>query len=209
MSMSNPSAARLATAARSWSWTSVQSCAAVVVLAATVMVVAAGFGAANAATNYLRQHPAFAAQARSAGLSLGQALALQSRVDGYLRTVGGVQMAANQISINGNRLTVAVPGESRARSLTASSSTANVVICFVGDICMWSSPNHVGDQMNVGKCGQMNYMPWSGWGSWINAQTLGDRATFYRSDKSIYTITCANCASANFDWTPVYWVKPC
>jgi hypothetical protein len=44
MSMSNPSAARLATAARSWTWTSVQSCAAVVVLAATVMVVAAGFG---------------------------------------------------------------------------------------------------------------------------------------------------------------------
>jgi hypothetical protein len=149
MSMSNPSAARLATAARSWTRTSVQSRAAVVVLAATVMVVAAGFGTSNAATNYLRQHPAFAAQARSAGLSLGQALALQSRVDGYLRTIGGVQMAANQIDINGNRLTVAVPGESRARSLTASSSTANVVICFVGDICMWSSPNHVGDQIST------------------------------------------------------------
>jgi hypothetical protein len=184
--------------------------AAVVVLGATVMVVATGIGTANAATNYLRQHPTFAAQAQSAGLSLGQALALQSRVDGYLRAVGGVQTAANEINVNGNRLTLAVPGETRARSLTASASANGVEFCAIGDICNFSQPNYQGDQISVSVCGQLTYIPWVGLGSWANAQTGGDRATFYRGDKSVYTITCPGfCETSSFDWTPVYWVKPC
>jgi hypothetical protein len=64
---------------------------------------------------------AFAGQARAAGLNAGEARARQATIDRILAAEGGTQIAANRVpwADGGGDTTVPLPGEVRARSLTA------------------------------------------------------------------------------------------
>jgi hypothetical protein len=65
---------------------------------------------------------------------------LQSEVDSYLTQLGGRQIAANAIDLDGTGVAVVpVPGENKVRDLTGSMAPLREATgtCFVGDFCVW------------------------------------------------------------------------
>lgn len=96
---------------------------------AVLAVVVAPAQVANAAADDPGARPAFAEQARSAGLDQRQARRLQGEVDKALAgmKVGGRQISANEVMSNDGRVKVVipVPGGERARSLSGAAALAN------------------------------------------------------------------------------------
>ncbi|HEX5404778.1 MAG TPA: hypothetical protein VFX16_21020 [Pseudonocardiaceae bacterium] len=158
-------------------------------MAAVVALVLAGLvglvGSANAAPS-----ASFAAQARAQGLSATQELRLQERVDAYLTSLGGTQIAPNEIAFNGATLLVTVPGEQHARDL--SSPTSAAVTCPSGAFCGWEFDNFTGDTFTQFACG-VKVTKVSHWwtatggslqGSYFNNQTGHAVARFYNSNNN-------------------------
>jgi hypothetical protein len=165
-------------------------------LAVTASCLVSLVGPAEAATP---ANPAarFTAQAEAAGLSTAQAHSLQSRVEQYLRTVGGTQVSANKIDLNGTgELVLAAPGLAAAT-------------CYYGDMCVWSGQNFTGDFLAKYICSRF-YIPWTSTGSWRNNQTTGTRARFYDGNGSLwYTTPGAPVYDTSYYWGWVYSIIPC
>ncbi|GAA3100518.1 hypothetical protein [Streptosporangium carneum] len=180
---------------------------------AAVAAATALFGVALPAEAASVSDQPFAEQARSAKLTTAQTTALQSKVDGYLKKVGGEQVALNEIGFPGGRLRVALPGEAHPRDFSSGDGTQFVTNpCSVmnnGWFCSFPQPGFQGDDLSWYTCGTYN-MPWVGNGSWMNNQTVGTQARFYNNAGNLHDTTPgAYSSSLTYSWTPVFKVKPC
>ena len=187
---------------------------AVVATAFSLAGVAAMAGTANAAT------ADFPAQAKAAGLTEGQAAALQAKAESYLASLGGKQIAPDKIDLNGEGVVyLAVPGEAKPRNLSGGAAASSLAEdpCFVGEhgaadghFCAYSDPNFTGDAIDAYHCTKYSLPDWGGIGSWINHQTSGVRAKFYgQSGNLLYTTPAPDSWERNYNWSPVWSIKPC
>jgi hypothetical protein len=159
-------------------------------------------------------HPAkpdFATQAHDVGLTGAQAASLQERVNTYLARTGGTQTAINKIDLDGKaELVLTLPGENRTREIGASGLIGVQAICDQGNFCAFRQQNYNGDVLRYYYCADKLSMPWAGYGSYLNNQTGGVSAHFYDSTAAyMYDSLAAVYGSPTFNWTPVYWIKPC
>jgi len=152
----------------------------------------------------------FAQQARQAGLTTTEAASLQRRVDTYLARTGGTQVAFNKIDLDGKAdLVLALPGARSARDISRSASYPWSV-CESDWLCAFSQEDYQGDILRYYYCAYKLSMPFAGFGSYVNIQTPGTSAHFYDSNGSyMYDSLAAPYAPTPFNWTPVYWIKPC
>jgi hypothetical protein len=133
----------------------------------------------------------FAAQARAGGLTTAQAAELRAEVDSYLAELGGRQVAANAIDLNGTgMLVVPVPGEQKVRDLAGSAVTRPEIdgTCSLGDFCVWQLDGGHGGLLAKFVCNSPANIP-SSWlvrgadgnfhGSFWNHQTGGAPGFFY------------------------------
>ncbi|MFE4973552.1 peptidase inhibitor family I36 protein [Kitasatospora sp. NPDC056651] len=183
---------------------------AVLAILATTGVAGAAAGAA-AGPGRAGAGPDFSAQARSAGLNGSQAAELQSRVDGYLATMGGTQVAANKISLDGGALLVPLPGEARARDLAAPGDVRGLAAtCPYTYVCAYQLPNFTGATLTFFTCDKLNPIPWGGTGSWINNQRSGLHAKFYDVNGNLgWTSPGGYSEDPAAPWGWVYWLSPC
>ncbi|MEU7135558.1 hypothetical protein [Streptomyces sp. NPDC046261] len=150
----------------------------------------------------------FGAQAKKAGLSGAQAKELQSRVDDYLARGGGRQVAANKIELDGASLTLALPGEKKARDL--SSANAKFAECRYERFCMFRGQNFTGDQLDLYYCKDHALSNWRGYGSWLNNQTPGTQARLKDRNRNVVTTTVgAPSYNPSYYWEPIWYVRPC
>ncbi|MFE6667458.1 hypothetical protein ACFVFH_28345 [Streptomyces sp. NPDC057697] len=151
---------------------------------------------------------AFAAQAQEAGLSRTDAAALQRRVDGYLTTMGGKQIAANKIDLGGgSSVVLTLPGEKRARELTGSKKILDS--CNSKTFCAFQNAQWWGDEIQMVACS--DYMiPWTAVGSWINNQTTGTVAQFKDNTATVRWVDGGAFAQDDTaDWSWVLYVNNC
>lgn len=174
-------------------------------LAVGISIIGTGTGTAHASAGS-RTLNAFAAQARAAGLTAAEAKGLQARVDDYLQKVGGVQVAANEIEYGiGATLTLTLPGEQRARSL----SDPDMTDCPYYHFCGYKFNFGVGDRITAYYCNTRVYIPWTTNGSWFNNQTPQTWTQLQNYNGGVVTWSIAPQKWYDYPWTPVYWVDPC
>ncbi|MFF2517900.1 hypothetical protein [Streptomyces sp. NPDC058086] len=178
-------------------------------MVSSFLVVIAVAGTSRADTEGV-QHARFNQQAEELGLTATQAQSLQSRVNSYLKQVGGSQVAVNKIRVDdqGSFILLALPGEKKARDI--SSSTAAGYNCPYKYFCAYQSVSYDGDVKAWTSCIDQS-MPWSGYGSWVNNQTPGTVAQFKSGPDGVtrWRDSGAFSADDSADWTWVWWVKPC
>ncbi|MEU6378960.1 hypothetical protein [Streptomyces sp. NPDC046909] len=180
--------------------------------AAVVAVLSVGVaGPASAATTHT---PAsFAQQARAAGLSRADTAALQTKVDRYLTHHDGRQIAANEIDLgDGATLTVTVPGEKRVRDLNTSTTSRAAAQweCQQEYFCMYRDVLGYGDRLALYYCQDYALQDWTGDGSYYNLQTRGTQALMKDRNRTVIDITPgAPYGNPSYDWTPVWYVRPC
>ena len=153
---------------------------------------------------------ALAALAAAIGLALpasaagaapaAQAQQLQARADYYLATMGGVQVAPNQIDLDGATVHLLAPN-------------SPAYVCRYGHMCAYGHQQFVGelpdDVVDMYNCRDY-YIPWGGRGSWINNQTTGTSADFKDGDGIVRDATGpAYSQHPDFPWGWVWYVKPC
>ncbi|MDX3454497.1 peptidase inhibitor family I36 protein [Streptomyces sp. ME02-8801-2C] len=182
------------------------------VAAASVALLAMGMtGPASAAST--QADTAFAAQARAAGLTQGQADALQAKVERNIAQQGGRQISANEIRLaEGATLLVAVPGEKYARDLTKPAGTRAAAAweCDYEYFCMYRGQNGTGERLALYNCRDYALTNWTGLGSFYNNQTPGTRAQLKDRNRTvIYTTLGAPSHHPSFNWDPIWYVKPC
>ncbi|MFF7139435.1 hypothetical protein ACFZBZ_44990 [Streptomyces sp. NPDC008196] len=181
-------------------------------VAAAFIVLAVGLtGPASAGT--AQGEARFDGQARAAGLTVGQTEALQAKMDRYLARHGGQQVAANEIRLtDGATLTVTVPGEAYVRDMAAPAGTRSAAQweCDYEYFCMYRETLGMGDRLALYYCQDYALNNWVGEGSYYNNQTRGTQAQFKDQNRTvIHTTLGAPWSMASFDWTPVWYVKPC
>ncbi|MFJ1753568.1 hypothetical protein [Kitasatospora sp. NPDC088134] len=187
----------------------------VTVTAVTVALALAGTAAAVGPAAATGGHGAFAAQARSAGLSPAQARTLQAQVDAEIAAEGGVQTAANQVTLaSGTEVLLPLPGESTARDLGApaprtATSLAAPSSCGSYTFCAYSGENFTGTVKRQKLCSEPMSIPWVGNGSWSNNQSSGTRARMYNGSTLIYTTPGAYSEDRSGSWTSVSKVDAC
>ncbi|MFI8103047.1 hypothetical protein [Streptomyces sp. NPDC086023] len=180
-----------------------------ILFAALAAVCAVAFGMTASASASGGGTP-YADQAARAGLTAAQTKSLQKQVDGYLAKTGGRQSAANEITLpSGGTLTVALPGERKARSLA--SAGAAFVDCPYYYFCAYQYENYGGTQIREDSCGTHTSIPWAGYGSYINNQTSGTQARLENSSKQVlyYSRGAYAAVPTGVYWTPVYYFNPC
>jgi hypothetical protein len=180
--------------------------------AAAVALLAVGL-AGPASADTAQTPAAFDKQVRAAGLSRGEANALQAKVDRYLARQDGRQVSANEIALaDGAKLTVTVPGERYVRemSTSAASRAAAQWECDYTYFCMFRQTLGMGDRLALYHCQDYALQNWTGDGSYYNNQTPGTRALFKNQNRNvIHTTLGAPFSVASYDWTPVWYVRPC
>jgi hypothetical protein len=153
---------------------------------------------------------AFITQSRAAGLSPALADAVQSKVDGYLATVGGKQIAPNKIQLDNATITVTVPGESRTRDLTGSGLKPAAAYCALHYMCAYQGVNYTGDEVDMYACKRYYFSTWSGPGSWYNNQTKGTVAYMYGPTGAlVYKTPPAPSGDTHGDWSPIHSIINC
>ncbi|MEU3937362.1 peptidase inhibitor family I36 protein [Streptomyces sp. NPDC029044] len=166
-----------------------------------------------ASADTARTPAAFDKQARAAGLSRDDADALQAKVDRYLARQDGRQVSANEIALaDGAKLTVTVPGERYVRDLSAPTArrAAAQWECDYTYFCMFRQTLGMGDRLALYHCQDHALQNWTGEGSYYNNQTPGTRAVFKNRNRNvIHTTPDAPFSVASYDWTPVWFVRPC
>ncbi|PSM37249.1 hypothetical protein C6Y14_43015 [Streptomyces dioscori] len=180
--------------------------------AAAAAVVSVGLtGPVSAQTTHTQA--AFTQQARDAGLSRDDAEALQTKVERYLTHHDGRQVAANEIALaDGATLTVTVPGEKYVRELntSAKSRAAAQWDCDQDYFCMYRQTLGMGDRLSLYHCQDYALQDWIGEGSYYNLQTRGTQALLKNQNRTVIDITpAAPFSNASYDWTPVWYVRPC
>ncbi|MFD3842932.1 hypothetical protein ACFWWC_42955 [Streptomyces sp. NPDC058642] len=180
--------------------------------AAVVAVLSVGL-AVPASAETTRTQAAFGEQARAAGLSQDDAKALQTKVDRYLARHHGRQVAANEIALgDGATLTVTVPGEKYVRELSTSAGTRAAAQweCDQDYFCMYRQQLGMGDRLALYYCQDYALQDWTGEGSYYNLQTRGTQAQFKNRNRTvIHTTPAAPYGDPSYDWTPVWFVRPC
>ncbi|MFG3223893.1 hypothetical protein ACGF07_03780 [Kitasatospora sp. NPDC048194] len=157
----------------------------------------------------------FEAQARAAGLTAGQASSLQEKVDSYLATVGGTQVAPNRIQLAGATVYVAVPGEDHPRDLTGTAGAVSYDPCAGGGadykhMCAYRGTWYTGDEVDMYNCARYYFSTWSGPGSWDNNQTTGTVARMYGASGAwVFSTKPAHSSDPNGNWTPVHSIVNC
>lgn len=175
------------------------------------LVLLTGMAVFPAAAGATTSHPDFTAQAKSLGLTSAQAQSLQTRADNYLSTIGGTQVAVNEISLRGADLFLTLPGQTRARNLGAGTAGPQTpaASCNYYHMCAYENQNFSGDTIDMYNCGNYS-IPWSDRGSWINNQSTGTRAQFKSSDNvTRWTSAGAYTNDPNADWSWVWYVQNC
>ncbi len=126
------------------------------------------------------------AQAKANDLSLEQARSLQARVDEVVARTGGTQVAINQVAWDGGDTLIPLPGEKRARELGVM-TRATVHGCQYYQFCTY------GGRYFSGMVDRMSSCTWhvshGFFRSYVNNQTPGTRATFYRYHRQFITRT--------------------
>ncbi|MFE9221252.1 hypothetical protein ACFYN3_33590 [Streptomyces lavendulae] len=173
------------------------------IMTATAALIAGPVLSAHASTaTPTDQQTAYAAQARTAGLSDRQAGELQRRVDAETaRDPQARQISANRLTTAGGTVTVAVPGRAETRDL-ASPETA--LACNNGHLCIVDGRGYSYDYY---QCGYFSF-DGVGNGTFNNNQTSGTRARFYNSDGSERWSNVAK-STGTASWTPVFYIRPC
>ncbi|MGW0746499.1 peptidase inhibitor family I36 protein [Streptomyces sp. NPDC002817] len=180
--------------------------------AAAVAVLSVGL-AVPASAETTHTQAAFGEQARAAGLGRDDAEALQAKVDRYLAHHDGRQVAANEIALaDGARLTVTVPGEKYVRELSTSAGTRAAAQweCDQDYFCMYRQQLGMGDRLALYYCQDYALQDWTGEGSYYNLQTRGTQALLKNQNRTvIHTTPAAPYGNPSYDWTPVWYVRPC
>ncbi|WP_370961206.1 hypothetical protein [Amycolatopsis sp. cg9] len=156
----------------------------------------------------------FTAQARAAGLSAGQAGELQAEVDRGLDTLGGVQVAANEITTaDGATVRYALPGEKYVHKLgdglDGNAATTAAESCPYYNFCGYRGANYTGAQWFKSNCGTYNEIPdgWNSGGSWINNQSHHFTSSMFNKKKyHVFTTKPARSYDPNGNWGPVWYV---
>lgn len=164
-------------------------------------------------TNDTRVPNTFRTQADRSGLTAKQSTMIQAAIDYYVATTGGKQVSYNTVEVKGIQLAFPTPkADSKALSPAA------VRGCDDGWFCMWHAPGWGGGwpdgpdpDLKFYYCTKTAISGWVGYGSYINNQTPGTIATFYgRNGTTVVGWSAAAYASdSSYDWTPVWYVKPC
>lgn len=158
-------------------------------------------GTASAASDSGRA--GFSRQAVQAGLSTTQAAELQQKVDRFLaRDTDWRQVSANRILTDGGSVTLALPGEEKARNLNATAGAQ--LACNHGHLCITDGD---GDHWDYYYCGYYDFYG-VGDGTFNNNQTWGTTARFYNYDGSVRWMNTAK-DSGTASWTPVWHIRPC
>ncbi|MFB7585944.1 hypothetical protein [Streptomyces sp. NPDC056169] len=185
---------------------------AVAALVVALLALVATPGAAGAAGAASDAGTGFTAQARSAGLNGAEARSLQKRVDGYLAQTDGTQVGANKIALaGGGELLLTLPGEKRARDLTAPNAGLGALAgCPYTYVCAYKYENFTGDQMNLFDCDTLNRIVWTTTGSWINNQRSTLYAKFYDANVNLgWTSPGGYSEDRHAPWGWVWWLSPC
>ncbi|HET6857745.1 MAG TPA: hypothetical protein VFH94_11725 [Streptomyces sp.] len=185
-----------------------------------LLMLVAGMGTAEAGSGA----PAasrFAQQAESAHLTGAQVTALQAEVDGYLKSLGGTQVALNKIDLKSKgEVLVALPGEARPRDFASGNGTRIApdpcldVPGVSGNFCAYQFDGFDGTIIKMRQCNTRYYVStWGRGGSWVNDQTRNlesRRARMYNPNGTmIYKTPRAYSSDAHGDWNPVRYVIPC
>ncbi|MET3984731.1 hypothetical protein [Streptomyces sp. PvR034] len=81
--------------------------------------------------------------------------------------------------------------------------------CSVGAICLWPS-SVSGGYFELPHCTTYDMYNWNGIGGWYSRQTGDTWARFTRSNGSIiYPLAGPEQSNWNYDYNPVYHVRPC
>ncbi|MEU4806323.1 hypothetical protein [Actinosynnema sp. NPDC023587] len=180
-----------------------------VVLLSVVLCVA-GVAAATATTDVDRK---FAAQGTAVGLTADQIGTLQAEADGYLRELGGKQVALNRIELDGATIRIALPGEAQPRQIGPGALDAN---CDGGyadyrHFCAYRGKSFTGSHIDMYAC-RVHDIPesWVGPGSWDNNQTKGTVAKMMNdAGKVIHRTLPARSWDPDGSWTPVDRMRNC
>ncbi|MFK4208950.1 peptidase inhibitor family I36 protein [Streptomyces sp. NPDC030920] len=132
-----------------------------------------------------------------------------------MATTGGKQVSLDKTELNGQGdVLVAIPGEAHPRDFSSPSGVLSdpcrEEAVYSGYFCAYSGQNFGGSEIKMHSC-QSYGIPWDGNGSWINDQTPGTKARFYRNEGSLLYTTPAPYAS-NWNcstWTNVHTIRPC
>lgn len=178
----------------------------------TLVALVAAPAAAGAADVAPGARSDFTAQATSAGLNGTEAKGLQARVDGYLAKMPGTQVGANKIALaGGGELLLTLPGERNARDLTVPDAGRGAAAgCPYTYVCAYPGENFTGDELRLFTCNYLNYIPWTGTGSWINNQRSTLYAKFYDSNGNLgWTSPGGYSEDRHAPWGWVWWLSPC
>ena len=149
------------------------------------------------------------AQAEANDLSLEQARSLQARVDHVIARTGGTQVAINQVVWDGGDTLVPLPGEKRARELGVT-TRGTVHGCEYYQFCTY------GTRLFGGMVDRMSSCTWhishGFFRSYVNNQTPGTRAAFYRYHREFITRTEPALYGGTVpDWIghATHYIRPC
>lgn len=181
-----------------------------VVLAATMLALTIGLGAASSASTTGKSGrdsvvERSAAQAKAAGLTDSQVRGLQAKTDRFIADHGGTQVAPGRILLKDGKsfVQLGVPGERSPRDLR--STAAPLQSCPYYYFCAYRG----GDVLSYYYC-NAEFMPWTGNGWYVNNQTPGTRAHFLNSTRGHYGWSCAAyCQVGSINWSPIYYIDPC
>ncbi|MBV6703290.1 hypothetical protein KV557_40465 [Kitasatospora aureofaciens] len=181
--------------------------------AATLLTLSLSAGTASAST----PEP-FADQARAAHLTPAQNRALHAEVATYLKRTGGTQTALNVITLPGETIRVAIPGEAHPRDFVNNPALVPATVssspCLnmngSGYFCTWSGTEYTGSEADMYYCNTSYNMPFSGTGSYSNDQTIGVRAKFYgKYGDYLGSSQPALYGQPSYNWYYVWTIVPC
>ncbi|KAA2265108.1 hypothetical protein F0L68_05460 [Solihabitans fulvus] len=177
-----------------------------------LLAVVVGSATANAEmTNSAASRPVMIAQAHRAGLTDAQIADLQGKVDAYVASSGGRQVASNKVAFDGGEILFVATGEKYVRELGSTFAPTAASACPYHYFCAWHWNTFSGDEIKMYTCNKMYPNPW--WepsGSWINNETPGVRAYMFDYHRTrIYTTPPAYWGQADADWSPVSYTMPC
>lgn len=155
----------------------------------------------------------FVAQGRAAGLTPAQADALQAKANKYLAALGkeATQTGPDKITVHGEVLLLAVPGEARPRGLSSAADALLAISCPYTYFCAYSAQWFTGDAFLLEDCNGGAMIPWVTTGSWKNNQTPGTRPWLYFWDgQAPWHMPGAYAEQASgVGWYPVDFIDPC
>ena len=135
-------------------------------------------------------------------------------ITAVLALLGAFAIPASADTHWGRSSQPSVTTESTVASATATATaiTPNATIhgCEFQWFCAYPGTNFTGTPIKMFDCNVDVFMPFANFGSFVNNQTAGTRATFKDSNHNVINRTLgAYTESASFNWGPVFYVQAC